>query len=61
MSNTNMKFIQFFSCGQKYDLMKWLKLKREAVGFPIIYHLVAKEFTKVAVPYFFHYVHCLAV
>ena len=33
-----------FSCSQKCDFHKMAEIEKEAVGFPVIYHLVAGEF-----------------
>ena len=47
ISNIFMKFIQLVNCCQKYDLHEMAEIDKDAVGFPVICHLVAREFTQV--------------
>ena len=48
------QIVQFFSCGQIYD-MNMAENDKEAVAFPIVCHLVARDLHKVVAPYFLRY------
>ena len=45
MDNTTVKNVLFFSCSQKGDLQNMAEIEKESVGFPVIWQLVAGEFT----------------
>ena len=40
-----MKIVEIFSCDQNCELHKMAEFEKEAVGFPVVCHLVAREFT----------------
>ena len=61
LSNIPVKIIQFFSCGQKCDSHNIVEIAKEAVGFPVICHLLTREFTSGGSTLFFYHMHCSAV
>ena len=45
MNNITVKIVQFFSCSQKRDLHNMAEIEKEVVGFPLMCHVMAGNFT----------------